>query len=216
MKKRLGKCPRNPIHSSPLGHGRCSIATHLRDRRNSCPGGFLMVCARPGGTAATVTLLSSVLALSACGGAASTPQAAAGLQQTMSTRQSSDSAKSRRCITTPCVYVANQDGGAFQTGSVTIYGVAASGNVAPLHTIVGEGTGLVGPVRIALDASHNVYVTNNASGGPGSVNVYAAGPTATLPRYGKSPDRARGSVHRGVSRWTPVGTSTSPTPGPTA
>jgi NHL repeat len=58
---------------------------------------------------------------------------------------------------------------------VTIYGVAASGNVAPLHTIVGEGTGLVGPVRNALDASHNVYVTNNASGGPGSVNVYAAG-----------------------------------------
>jgi Beta-propeller repeat len=135
-----------------------------------------MVLARPGRTAGALTLLSSVIILSACGEVASTPRLAERAQQTASARQASDSARAFRCLKRPCIYVANRNGGLSHNGTVTIYAVGANGNVAPIHTIGGANTGLVGPVRVALDASHNVYVTNNPTdSGPGWVTVYAAG-----------------------------------------
>jgi hypothetical protein len=97
-------------------------------------------------------------------------------------------------------YVANENGGTHSTGSVTIFAPGASGNVAPIATIVGEfnsdctgsGTpyscctaastgscvdnaGIRYPSNVALDSSNNIYVTNSL-GGPltmGSITVYA-------------------------------------------
>ena len=96
-------------------------------------------------------------------------------------------------------YVVNEYGGLGETGSVTIFGPGASGNVAPMATIVGQpvnactaagtpfscctgafsgscvdNTGLKYPTGVALDSSWNIYVSNyyGGSSGTGSVTVF--------------------------------------------
>ena len=98
-------------------------------------------------------------------------------------------------------YVVNEYGGVggSGTGSVTIFGPGASGNVAPMATIVGQltsactaagvpfacctgmaagscvdNTGLRYPTGVALDSSWNIYVSNyyGGSSSNGSVTVY--------------------------------------------
>lgn len=63
---------------------------------------------------------------------------------------------------------------------VTVYGAGASGNVAPIQTISGSYTGLNAPRGIAVDAAHNIYVSNDAPYGKHSVTVYAAGSTGNV------------------------------------
>ncbi len=60
--------------------------------------------------------------------------------------------------------------------NVSVFTRTASGNVAPLRTIVGPATGLTGPVGLAVDTVHNeVAVANGGTGAPGtaSITVYA-------------------------------------------
>jgi hypothetical protein len=77
------------------------------------------------------------------------------------------------------LYVANA-----VANSVLVFPLSANGNVAPATTIIGAGTGLSDPRRIAFDANGNIYVTNG--GAANSVTVYAANangnatPTATI------------------------------------
>lgn len=60
-------------------------------------------------------------------------------------------------------------------GSVTVYDALANGNVAPITTISGSNTGLVGSLGIALGGSRRIYVANQQGGLSrlGSVTVYA-------------------------------------------
>jgi len=69
------------------------------------------------------------------------------------------------------LYVLNEFGE--QAGSITIYSAGASGNIPPEGTIAGGHTKLQSPAGMALDASGNIYVTND--GGANSVTIYAAG-----------------------------------------
>jgi hypothetical protein len=80
------------------------------------------------------------------------------------------------------IYVANE-GIAFGNGTVTVYRAGAGGDVAPIQTITGDNTGLIGPVGIALDADRNIYVANFncCSQMAQGVNVYAAGAKGNVP-----------------------------------
>jgi sugar lactone lactonase YvrE len=71
------------------------------------------------------------------------------------------------------LYVVNSGG----SGSVTVYGPRADGNIPPTRTISGEKTRLKSPVGIALDAAGKIYVTNDQAGGgySYSITVYPAG-----------------------------------------
>jgi hypothetical protein len=101
------------------------------------------------------------------------------------------------------IYVANFEGGADGSGSITVYPPGSSGNASPIATISGQfsdactsagapwpcctgyqagscidNTGLSFPQGIAVDSSGNIYVTNLGPGvhaGPYSVTVYATG-----------------------------------------
>ena len=73
------------------------------------------------------------------------------------------------------LYVTNPPPDPRAGGSVTVYAPEASGNAAPIRTIVGEGTGLDHPVGIALDAASNVYVSNTYT-----VTVYAPGASGNV------------------------------------
>jgi sugar lactone lactonase YvrE len=66
------------------------------------------------------------------------------------------------------VYVPNRWGAG--TGSVTIYGPEADGDVRPLRMIAGPATGLQSPAAVALGQRDTLYVLN-----AGSVTVYAPG-----------------------------------------
>ena len=58
-------------------------------------------------------------------------------------------------------------------GSVTVYGPDwASGDTAPIKTLIGGNTGLDGPQRVAFDSRNNMYVANYSSD---SVTMYNAG-----------------------------------------
>jgi hypothetical protein len=71
------------------------------------------------------------------------------------------------------IYVANAPGRGL--AYVTEYPAGATGNVAPIRTIVGENTGLKNSSGLAVDAGGNIYVANDALGRfPGGVTVYAA------------------------------------------
>jgi probable HAF family extracellular repeat protein len=73
------------------------------------------------------------------------------------------------------VYVANHSGGSQRAGSVTVYAAGAHGNIAPIRTISGSKTLLVGPTGIALDPGGNIYVANGpASTRMAGVVVFAA------------------------------------------
>jgi hypothetical protein len=66
---------------------------------------------------------------------------------------------------------------------VNVYAAGAQGNVAPIQAIAGSKTGVNGPVGIAVDAGHNIYVANVDAANqvyPGSVTVYAAGATGNV------------------------------------
>jgi sugar lactone lactonase YvrE len=68
--------------------------------------------------------------------------------------------------------------------SVLVYATITNGggNEAPLATITGSNTGLLGAAGVAIDPSGKIYVVNYATGtgGGGSVTVYAANPSGTL------------------------------------
>ena len=70
------------------------------------------------------------------------------------------------------VYVANGDDGA-GPASIAVYAASASGNVAPIRTIVGPKTGLANPFGVAVDAKGYLYVSNFSRPG-GSVVVFRA------------------------------------------
>jgi DNA-binding beta-propeller fold protein YncE len=53
-------------------------------------------------------------------------------------------------------------------GSITVYGRTASGNVAPLRTIRGAGTGLTAPFGIAIDTANDEVLVANVD----SITVY--------------------------------------------
>jgi sugar lactone lactonase YvrE len=77
------------------------------------------------------------------------------------------------------IYVANAAGGRvtrherYDRGSITVYPAGSNGNVAPMATISGAGTGLAEPIGIALDSSRNIFVANAYNGY--SITVYQAG-----------------------------------------
>jgi sugar lactone lactonase YvrE len=68
--------------------------------------------------------------------------------------------------------------------SLTVYAAITNGggNEAPLATIVGSNTELLGASGVAIDASGKIYVVNynTVTLGGGSVTVYAANPSGTL------------------------------------
>ncbi len=55
--------------------------------------------------------------------------------------------------------------------SVTVYAKGATGDVAPVRTILGPRTGLVFPSAVAVDAHGNRYVANHAAN---SVTIYSS------------------------------------------
>lgn len=77
--------------------------------------------------------------------------------------------------------VTNDDSGTY---SVMVYGRMASGNTAPLRTLVGAATGLELPYGVFVDTVHNeLVVANRAAINNGSITVYsrtAGGNTAPI------------------------------------
>ncbi len=84
------------------------------------------------------------------------------------------------------IYVANEFGGANGYGSVTVYAVGASGNIAPIAAIAntnadstggnaGDNTGLQSPAGIAIDSGGNIYVANDCGFSCGTITVYPPG-----------------------------------------
>lgn len=85
------------------------------------------------------------------------------------------------------VYIVNEDnGGPSQPGYITVYAAGSTGDAAPIQTIGGSNTGLVGPGAVAVDNSKSIYVTDSNYPNSPSVTVYAAGangnasPTRTI------------------------------------
>ena len=89
------------------------------------------------------------------------------------------------------IYVANEGTGEVTGGSVTVYAAGATGNAAPVATIIGSATLLNYPHGLTLDAAGNIYVASEPIGvgapdgeaGPGpsgSVVVFAAGATGNV------------------------------------
>jgi sugar lactone lactonase YvrE len=80
------------------------------------------------------------------------------------------------------IYVANHTkNGTTQVPSVTVYAANASGNVAPLQTISGANTGLAVPQFIAVDASGNIWVTDQGSANnSGSIREFAPNATGNV------------------------------------
>jgi hypothetical protein len=79
-------------------------------------------------------------------------------------------------MTKECFYVSNSTGGD-GNGSITVYTLNSSGNIAPVSTITGPSTGLDDPQAIALDKNRDIYVSNYATSPSiySSITVYAAG-----------------------------------------
>lgn len=81
------------------------------------------------------------------------------------------------------IYVANQTGGPFSNGSITVYPSGSTGNTTPTRTIQScsanpctDMTGLRGPLGIAVDSAGKIYTVNHSSTGSlYSVTVYGAG-----------------------------------------
>ncbi|HUO05603.1 MAG TPA: hypothetical protein VMU16_10450 [Candidatus Binataceae bacterium] len=70
--------------------------------------------------------------------------------------------------------------------SVNVFPSGSSGNIPPTATISGGLTGLSFPAGVAVDTTGNVYVTNGATAGAGTVTIYPANrwgniqPTTTI------------------------------------
>ncbi|HXQ30329.1 MAG TPA: NHL repeat-containing protein [Gemmatimonadales bacterium] len=73
--------------------------------------------------------------------------------------------------------------------SIQVYGAGANGTVAPLGTIAGTNTGLLGPYGIVVDGAGNIYVANAGFTGTNGldITIYSAGvygnvaPAAAIP-----------------------------------
>jgi len=78
-------------------------------------------------------------------------------------------------MTGQCVYVTSTR--PQRVSSVTAYPITASGNVAPAFDIIGAATGLIDATGVAVDAAHNIYVSNIVAGSQtiSDVRVFAAG-----------------------------------------
>lgn len=74
------------------------------------------------------------------------------------------------------IWVGNYSGGS--AGTVTEYGLPASGSGAPLSTLGGGSTTLVGPGGIYVNATGSMYVADYRNA---SVDVFAAGTTTQAP-----------------------------------
>ena len=66
------------------------------------------------------------------------------------------------------IYVIN-----FGANSITVYTAGASGNTAPIATIVGANTGLDAPASVAVDRAGKIYAASR--GTYNRITVYAAG-----------------------------------------
>jgi hypothetical protein len=98
--------------------------------------------------------------------------------------------------------------GSVAAPSVTVYNRTASGNTAPLRTLSGAATGLVGPHALALDLANNeLFVGNTINAN--SITVYARGASGNT-----APLRTLSGAATGISG--PVGiavtTGAPPTP----
>jgi sugar lactone lactonase YvrE len=112
--------------------------------------------------------------LTACGGGAATTPTAGQLSAASRPAMTSGGASST-CMSSPCIYVTNTKPA--RNASVTVYPIMAKGNAAPVTEISGAATGLIDPTGIALDAQHNIYVSNVVSGSStiSEINVFPAG-----------------------------------------
>ncbi len=79
------------------------------------------------------------------------------------------------------LFVANDDVVTLINSSITVYTRTASGNTAPLRTLSGAATGLIGPVGLVVDTVNNELVVANSRNN--SITIYprtASGNTAPL------------------------------------
>ena len=93
-------------------------------------------------------------------------------------RVSISGAQAIRFDTSGNAYVATGYVGAGSQNGVAVFGPSASATAAPLRTISADlSKALADPIDAAVDASNNLYVTNEGSlvGGVDSVTVYKAG-----------------------------------------
>ena len=128
---------------------------------------------RSAALAATTTF---AVLLTACGGGtATTPPT--GMFPGAGLAAMGSSGASSTCMSSPCIYVTNTRPA--RNASVTVYPIMAKGDVAPVTEISGPATGLIDPTGIALDAQHNIYVSNVVSGSStiSEINVFPAGST---------------------------------------
>ena len=76
------------------------------------------------------------------------------------------------------LYVTNTLNTGFSSyNAIMVYSAGATGNAAPVDSIVGDKTGLSTPVAIALDAAGRIYVANYWNS---TVTVYAAGASGNV------------------------------------
>lgn len=77
------------------------------------------------------------------------------------------------------MYVVDSQASSSGAGSIDVFAANPSGflDVAPLATIAGPNTGLVGPGFLALDQSGRIYVTDPSLA---SIFVFPANPVGTL------------------------------------
>ena len=120
---------------------------------------------------AAAAFVSAGLSLSACGGSA--PPKTGYAQQPTSVAPA-HGLPATSCLTSACIYVTWWQSS--KNGSAYLYAENATGNVPPLETIAGKKAQLTSPNSIAVDNSHNVYVTShNYFGANPRITVYSAG-----------------------------------------
>lgn len=100
------------------------------------------------------------------------------------------------------LYVTNTLNTAFSSyNAIMVYAVGATGNAAPVDSIVGDKTGLSTPSAIALDASGRVYIANYWNS---TITVYAPGASGNV-----APADSIGGSSTGLS--APSGIAVDPT-----
>lgn len=122
-------------------------------------------------TASRLPALCLALFAAGCGGSTPPTSATAGALGPFATIKHATSP----C---PCLYVAdlNSAGG----GSITVYPTSANGNVKPIQQIAGYNSGIFDPRAVTVDASGKIYLVEEGGGGPGTINIYAAGATGNV------------------------------------
>jgi len=101
------------------------------------------------------------------------------------------------------IYVADAGFANVSAPSVYIYAAGSTGNTAPIATISGPSTGLVGPSGIAGDFSGNIYVTDSSA-----AKVFVYPPLGILPSQPNYPNVAPRATISGPSTGlsAPIGT----------